>query len=40
MARDVRNIGHLATGDLEISIKSAAEFERIKYLIDDCYNEN
>jgi len=38
--RDVRNIGHWGTGDLEITIKSARDFENIKYLIDKCYNEN
>lgn len=40
LVRDVRNIGHWGTGDLEISLKSADEFERIKYLIDQCYREN
>lgn len=38
--RDVRNIGHWGTGDLEITIKSARDFENTKYLIDRCYNEN
>ncbi len=40
LVRDVRTIGHWGTGDLEITLKSADDFERIKYLIDQCYNEN
>lgn len=31
--RDVRNIGHFGTGDLEIIIKSLEDFEETKYLI-------
>lgn len=38
--RDVRNIGHWGTGDTEATVKSAQDFENIKYLIDICYNEN
>ena len=38
--RDVRNVGHWGTGDSEVIIKSAKDFESIKYLIDKCYNEN
>lgn len=38
--RDVRNVGHWGTGDSEVTIKSAKDFEGIKYLIDKCYNEN
>lgn len=38
--RDVRNIGHWGTGDTEVTIKNAKDFESIKYLIDMCYNEN
>lgn len=38
--RDVRNVGHWGTGDSEVVIKSAKDFESIKYLIDICYNEN
>jgi predicted transport protein len=33
-ARDVKNIGHFGTGDLEVTIKTAADFEQTKYLID------
>lgn len=36
--RDVRNLGHFGTGWLEITIKSAADFERAKPLIDNSYN--
>lgn len=39
-SRDVRNIGHWATGDLEVTIKSAADFEKGKPLLDRAYNEN
>ena len=35
--RDVRNIGHFGTGELEIVIKSAADFERAKPLLDRSY---
>jgi len=38
--RDVRNVGHWGTGDAEITIKTAKDFEDIKYLLDVCYNEN
>lgn len=32
-ARDVRNIGHFATGDLEVTIKNIADFEETRELI-------
>jgi predicted transport protein len=32
-SRDVRNIGHYGTGDLEISIYSVEDFEKAKRLI-------
>ena len=35
--RDVRNIGHFGTGDLEITIKSAADFEKSKPLLERSY---
>ena len=38
--RNVRNVGHWGTGDSEITIKSAKDFESVKYLIDKCYNDN
>lgn len=40
MIRDVSSIGHWGTGDTEATIKTAEDFERIKYLIDRSYNEN
>jgi predicted transport protein len=38
--RDVRNIGHFGTGDLEITISSDDDFERAKHLIVKSYEEN
>ncbi len=38
--RDVRNIGHFGTGDLEITIKSDDDLERAKPLIVRSYEEN
>ncbi len=38
--RDMRNIGHFGTGDLQITIKSVEDFEQAKLLIDRSYNEN
>lgn len=35
--RDVRNIGHWATGDLEVNVGDAADFERAKSLIQQAY---
>lgn len=35
--RDVRGIGHFGTGDLEITIQSAADFEKAKPLLDLSY---
>ncbi|MCF0132572.1 MAG: DUF91 domain-containing protein [Blautia sp.] len=37
--RDMRGIGHYGTGDLEVSIKSEADFQKAKNLIDRVYNE-
>ena len=39
-SRDVRKIGHWGTGDLEVVIRSAADLERAKSLIERCYQEN
>lgn len=36
-ARDVRSVGHWATGDLELSITNAAEFDMAKQLIHIAY---
>ena len=38
--RDVRNVGHWGTGEAEVTIKNAKDFENVKYLVDMCYNEN
>jgi len=32
-ARDVRNIGHFGTGDLELTVKNISDFEEIKNLV-------
>lgn len=37
--RDVRNIGHFGTGDLEIIVTSMDEFEKAKPLLDQSYND-
>ena len=37
--RDMRNIGHYGTGDLEISIKDEQDFQKAKPLIDRAYQE-
>lgn len=37
--RDMRSIGHYGTGDLQITIKNAADFEKAKPLLDRAYNE-
>lgn len=37
--RDMRGIGHYGTGDLQVAIKNAADFERAKPLIERAYNE-
>lgn len=34
-ARDVTNIGHFGTGDLEITIKNIEDFNDTKYLINE-----
>lgn len=36
--RDMRNIGHFGTGDLQITLKNAADFEKAKPLIEKAYN--
>ncbi len=38
--RDVRNIGHLGTGDLEIKISSLADLEKAKPLLEKSYENN
>ncbi|MBF8741952.1 DUF5655 domain-containing protein [Pseudomonas guariconensis] len=39
-SRDVRTIGHWGTGDLELSLRTAADLERAKHLIERSYQEN
>ena len=38
--RDVRDIGHFGTGDLEITIRSEEDLEKAKYLIQKSYDNN
>lgn len=38
--RDMRNIGHYGTGDLQISIKNAEDFDKAKSIIDQAYLHN
>lgn len=37
--RDMRNIGHCGTGDLQITIRNAADYEKAKPLLSRAYNE-
>ena len=37
--RDMRNIGHYGTGDLEVSIKNEEDLQKAKPLIERAYNE-
>jgi predicted transport protein len=39
-SRDVSNIGHWGTGDLEVVLRSSAYFEKAKALIERAYQEN
>lgn len=39
-SRDVRNIGTWGTGDLELCLRTMADFERAKPLLDRSYTEN
>ncbi|MFW9082704.1 DUF5655 domain-containing protein [Pseudomonas sp. P2757] len=39
-SRDVRNIGHWGTGDLELSLRTQADLELAKVLIERSYQEN
>lgn len=38
--RDIRNIGHWGTGDLQLIIKSEKDIEQAKLLLQNAYNEN
>ncbi|MCH5349628.1 MAG: DUF91 domain-containing protein, partial [Oscillospiraceae bacterium] len=37
--RDMRSTGHYGTGDLQVTIKNAADFEKAKPLLERAYNE-
>ena len=37
--RDMRSVGHYGTGDLQVTIKNARDFEKAKPLIERAYNE-
>lgn len=39
-SRDVSRIGHWGTGDLELTLRSPADFEKAKALIERAYQEN
>lgn len=39
-SRDVSKIGHWGTGDLELTLRSAGDFERARALIERAYTEN
>jgi predicted transport protein len=39
-SRDVRTIGHWGTGDLELSLRTQADLEKAKVLIERSYQEN
>ncbi|MFD2115126.1 DUF5655 domain-containing protein [Paenibacillus yanchengensis] len=38
--RDMRNVGHFGTGDLQVIIKTKEDFEKARYLIDKAYAVN
>lgn len=38
--RDTSKIGHYATGDVEVTIRNRADYEKAKALLDRAYNEN
>lgn len=39
-SRDVRNIGHWATGDLEISLRTLTDLDKLKPLLERAYQES
>lgn len=39
-SRDVRKIGHWGTGDLELNVRTQADFEKARPLIERAYQEN
>ena len=38
--RDTAQIGHYGTGNVEVTIRNRADFEKAKVLLDRAYNEN
>ena len=36
--RDMRNIGHYGTGDLQVTIRTAKDYEKAKPLLNLAYN--
>ena len=38
--KDMRNIGHWGTGDLEIEIRKVEQLARVKQLITKCFEES
>jgi predicted transport protein len=38
--RDVSKIGHWGTGDLELTLRATADFEKARPLIERAYQEN
>ena len=38
--RNMKNIGHYGTGDVEVQIKSKEDLDRAKELLQRAYNEN
>lgn len=38
--RDMRNVGHYGTGDLQVTIKTVRDFEKAKPFIERAYNES
>jgi len=39
IARDVSQIGHFGTGDLELSVRNSNDFDSIKHLIELSYQK-
>ena len=37
--RDMRSVGHYGTGDLQVIVKNADDFEKAKPLLERAYNE-
>jgi len=39
-SRDVREIGHWGTGDLELTVRTLADLDKAKPLLERSYNES